>query len=536
MTTRKLVLFIVAIVLLILVIYQSTSGRTARQAAAQMVPVVVAKSDIPPFTILTAAQLMTTTVASGDASDAFRQPDELLGRLTTEELRAGNTLRRAQIIPVAETWDGKLNEMLIFSFYVSTPRIVGGQLRPGHHIDLLGTRPETREQVAQSLWLARDLWVVQVKKTDGSDVLRPEVSLREGAADLTPTPTRAAGLGLAGGLNSARAVEGPANLVMVAVDPETAQMLGDYMGARLFDAWVYVRPAGGQSAGTGRIDGIVFYDQNQDLIQQRNEVGLDNVTITLMTSPPRSVTTASGGLFTFDNIAPGTYTLAQEQPEGYVSLSSSRLNVVIAPGLNRHVVFANVRDGELASLGTKSGQTSAVVAQPAGEPTATPAAPADAAQARYRATLHMSNRQYGPPVIGPFAAGTQEAWVVITFTECPPNTPFRLLAYQIAEGDKNAERANGTWQGGAGTLSLPLKPWTGGEFAAGGYITAIKLGAGDEGGAFVAWSVEASKAMGPTTAPGTTPAEPNYPETGEQAAPGATAEPPTTHFGFAPAR
>ena len=130
--------------------------------------------------------------------------------------------------------------MLIFSFYVPTSRIVGGQLRPGHHIDVLATRGESRDVSAESLWLAENVWVVGVYQASGEDVPRPPVGAPE-VSDESET-TGGGTLGFAQATTGSGAEQGPANLVVVAANRETGKVIGDYFGARLYEAWVYVRP------------------------------------------------------------------------------------------------------------------------------------------------------------------------------------------------------------------------------------------------------------------------------------------------------
>ena len=178
--SRKVILFAIAFLLLIVVIWmQISKPRGPQIAEAETMSVVVASHDIPPYTVLRQEDVRAMQLSPDQGIDSFGGIREPVGLMTTTEFRSGSPIRRSEVLTPDAAW--VQGDMLIFSFYVATDRIVGGQLRPGHHLDLLVTRPETRDQPAESLWLARNLWVVGVYQSSGDEVLRPTVSL--------PTPT-----------------------------------------------------------------------------------------------------------------------------------------------------------------------------------------------------------------------------------------------------------------------------------------------------------------------------------------------------------
>ncbi|MFH1084462.1 MAG: SdrD B-like domain-containing protein [Chloroflexota bacterium] len=528
MSSRKTILFVIAAILLIVVILMQLGKPRTVQQVENEISVVMASRDIPPYTILSREYLTTGRVKAAEALNSFDRIEEVVGTITTEEVRSRSIVSRSSILPVDQTWS---DDTLIFSFYVPTPRIIGGQLRPGHHIDLLVTRPENRDQVAESLWLGRNLWVVGVYQASGADVPRPTAAVYEAqTTEGQPTPTRATNLGFGGlSLSGGRASEGPANLVVVAAEREMARMIGDYLGARQYDAWLYVRPgASRDGAGTGRIDGVVFSDANRNLIQERGEPGLDGVQITLYdanNTAKKVINTMGGGRLSFDGLAPGTYYVEAQGPTGFVAVSPSKLMLTVAAGQNLHILFAN------APLPAPTPQPTAV---PTAAPQPTPGAATTGPVAPpCQASLLISDREGGPVAPQPFPAGTNQVWAVIGFQGCAENLPYKLTAYDARESEAKGIPYTGALKGANGSVSLKITPWGGAaEFAAGGYAAVLRLGPANVLAGFGTWTVGAATAQ-PPALPG------EFPVTGGEAprgdAPGGdalTSEEPQTRFGF----
>ncbi|MEO0656047.1 MAG: SdrD B-like domain-containing protein [Pseudomonadota bacterium] len=77
--------------------------------------------------------------------------------------------------------------------------------------------------------------------------------------------------------------------------------------------------AGIEDPGTAEIGDRVFIDANGNGVQDAGEVGLDGVTVTLRdsTGNTRTVVTAGGGLYLFDNLDAGDYTVDFSEPDGF---------------------------------------------------------------------------------------------------------------------------------------------------------------------------------------------------------------------------
>ena len=508
MPSRKVILLVIAGALLVFVMIPKKPRITAPPPPPAFG--VVANRDIPPYTMLTENDVRRTQIPRDQAVDTFDQVDSRaseggeftspVGLMTTSEVRAGNVLRRSELLVPDPTWvEG---QMLVYSFYVTTDRIVGGQLRPGHHVDLLVTRPETRNTLAESLWLARNLWVVGVYQASGDEVLRPTVTIQEAMA--TEEPARG-GLTFASGA-SVRSREGPANLVVVATHQGTAKMIGDYLGARLYDPWVYVRP-GRMSPGeafvpSGRIDGLVFEDENEDQVQERDEAGLDDVTITLYTEEgavKSTVKTASGGKFYFDDLEPGVYQVVETDPRGYVSGTTNRQRVELVAGQNVHVFFGDQKEpptptatATATSMPTPT-PTSTATRTPLESGKPTPTSTTYGGPRVCRCSVYMSDREDGPSQTE-FPEHTKEVWVVLSFEDCGPETSYSVHVSSAQAPSEERIVASGMCKDVVGKKSIKVVPLGAAEFEPGVYATFVKIGAEKVVCDYVFWSVGVASA------------------------------------------
>jgi len=535
MSSRRIVLFAIAFILLIVVIINPFPKRqTGLDSEITPIPVMVAARDIPPFTILTEADVRSERLSPDQALNSFGGKLGLVGMMTTTELRSGNVVRRSGVLVPDPQWvEG---EMLIFSFYVPTARIVGGQLRPGHHVDLLVTRAETRDQLPETLWLSENLWVVGVYQASGDDVLRPTVSVQSE----TPEASVATGAFAFASSSAMNARQGPANLVVVAAHRETARMIGDYVGARLYEPWVYVRP-GEMSlesvASMGRIDGLVFDDLSTDQIRQRSEPGIDGVTVNLVTENAElisSVKTVSGGAFFFDDLEPDVYIVEQTDLAGYESVSPNRVRLVVVAGQNLHVQFADVRPA-VESNGNVV--TTSVAPQPtqAIRPTVTATEEAQVIQpgeGTCSCTAYMSDVQGGKEVSN-FGSPSSRVWAVVDLKDCPADTPFSIFVRRGASTEPERLAGGGIWKGGTSPTSVPVEPWHGDAFEPGAYVTYVKVGIDETVCGMALWYVDVahSQSAGAETTPLPDKLPDKLPVTGD-VADDAPPDQPSTGFGF----
>ena len=172
MSTRNWILLAVAIVVVVVAFVVPPQRERTTEEETEMVKVVVAKRDIAPYTVIYPSDLQEQTIPKAYVtSDTYRNWVELRNArlISPVELRRGSPLKQSEILELTEDANWVEGEMLISSFYVPTDRVVGGQLRPGHHIDVLATQPG-RSESSEAFWLARNLWVVGVHQSSGTDI------------------------------------------------------------------------------------------------------------------------------------------------------------------------------------------------------------------------------------------------------------------------------------------------------------------------------------------------------------------------------
>ena len=84
-------------------------------------------------------------------------------------------------------------------------------------------------------------------------------------------------------------------------------------------------------AGSLSIKGMKYYDLNANKVRDEGEPGIPGSDVSLIENGKivRSTKTAEDGTYTFDNVAPGTYTISDPLPEGYVVVTSSTITVTV---------------------------------------------------------------------------------------------------------------------------------------------------------------------------------------------------------------
>ena len=92
----------------------------------------------------------------------------------------------------------------------------------------------------------------------------------------------------------------------------------------------------------GSISGEKFNDLNGDGIQEAGEPGLAGVTLVL--SPGNTTTTSDAtGDFSFTNLGPGTYTVREVEPSGWLQTTSNPASVVMTSGSDiTDLLFGNM--------------------------------------------------------------------------------------------------------------------------------------------------------------------------------------------------
>ncbi|MFZ1828568.1 MAG: SdrD B-like domain-containing protein, partial [Candidatus Competibacteraceae bacterium] len=100
-------------------------------------------------------------------------------------------------------------------------------------------------------------------------------------------------------------------------------------------------PSGGAATANfgdqqqGTISGVVFNDFNGNGVRDRGEPGISGVTIELLDSTGRVIattTTTGDGRYLFTSLNPGTYTVRETDPTGFVSTTPNTGTATVPPG------------------------------------------------------------------------------------------------------------------------------------------------------------------------------------------------------------
>lgn len=115
-----------------------------------------------------------------------------------------------------------------------------------------------------------------------------------------------------------------------------------------------------EPAADGSLSGYVFADANLNGVRDRDssgqplEMGLPNVTVTLFASggaaSPFTVTTGPDGWYEFSSLPPGSYSIEQIQPAGFISTARS-LGTVLPANISSGVASDNLFTGIVLGAG-----------------------------------------------------------------------------------------------------------------------------------------------------------------------------------------
>lgn len=190
------------------------------------------KQDIPSYSVITQDMIEEHEVSAVEAKNA-PSASEVVGRMTTRNISKGQMVTElSALTPEQVRYVSDLG-LEIISFPARFDEVIGGQLKPGHRINVYAYRGErgtagTFGKPPEVRLIANDIAVVDVRTRAG-----------DASARLAPTVTPGAARGgLFGAVGASDTRQDPGSVVTVAVAPEMAYLLVDTLGAQSFDAWV----------------------------------------------------------------------------------------------------------------------------------------------------------------------------------------------------------------------------------------------------------------------------------------------------------
>jgi len=186
--------------------------------------VVVAEQDIETYTIISdRTRLSLKERPVEEAASAYRLVEEAIGKIATRHIGKGEVISRDAAVPIEEFRYVKDMGLEIISFPADFNKMIGGQLKSGHRINIYGYQGERGDKPPETTLIADHIWVVDVRAVSGEEAGVPTPEAEEGPLGLR-------------GLAEERAM--PASIVTVAVEPEVALAIIQALGAEGFRAWV----------------------------------------------------------------------------------------------------------------------------------------------------------------------------------------------------------------------------------------------------------------------------------------------------------
>lgn len=210
------------------------------------VKVLAAAQDIDTYQVVTLDMVeeVTRTLATGvyTLTQVWNEPEIVATEgmtkiilFTTRPVKQGEILRKQNnVLPIEEARYAPLR-LEVASFPVDINETVGGQVKPGHRINIYGYIEERPGHLAPPVQLiAEKIWVVDVR-TAQADVVAPTPA----PATTPQAPAGAFGINIGGGTVTTRE---PEATITVAADPETIWRILEALVAQGFKAWVTLSP------------------------------------------------------------------------------------------------------------------------------------------------------------------------------------------------------------------------------------------------------------------------------------------------------
>jgi len=203
------------------------------QITINLVPVVVARQDIEPYSIISPSQvaLGSTEIPETLAKDYYENPEEVAGFMTTRFIKAGQQISREDAKPIEKVRYVEDMRLEVVSFPATFSEMVAGQVKPGHRINVYGYREESgKDNPGEAILVAGNVWVVDVRTATGEEVKQEAEQTNQEGGGLFGVP----GVGT---------LSQPASVVAVAAPPEVVQDIIYAFGAKGYEAWVTLAPS-----------------------------------------------------------------------------------------------------------------------------------------------------------------------------------------------------------------------------------------------------------------------------------------------------
>jgi hypothetical protein len=204
---------------------------------------VIPEPEAPPRKVVVAAEsaetyaIVSTEVVTREERDVPAQAitDPAPGTIFISKgpVKAGQALTHENAASVGSEWRPASMDFEILSFPAAFDKMVAGQIRSGHRINVYGYHREENVEKPPVRLIAGNVWVVDARTARGFEARVPTVTPTPG-----PEDERARDGGGIFGAGAGGEESVPASVITVAAEPEVIWRIVDALGAQAYQAWV----------------------------------------------------------------------------------------------------------------------------------------------------------------------------------------------------------------------------------------------------------------------------------------------------------
>jgi hypothetical protein len=219
-------------VLIVFGLFMAIADLLSGPAVVEEVRVAYAARPIPPYTVIVPSMLEEGTLPEEEASDvgAWRF-DQVAGKMSTTQIDARSLLTGAEVQPIEVVRKTKDLNLEVLSFAATIDKALAGQIKAGSLVNIYGFKTGSgEEKPAETVLIASNVWVVDVRQGSGELAPRAVESARE---ELGDQPS-------------------PGTVLTVAAEPPVVWRIIDAVGANEYGPWVSLAAAEAPLTGTPR--------------------------------------------------------------------------------------------------------------------------------------------------------------------------------------------------------------------------------------------------------------------------------------------
>jgi hypothetical protein len=245
--------FVIAFISLLVALAAGWFAETEYQAVVATTELVVPAVEIPADTVVSAEMFKTRSFPAPMADeDVYVTLEQVAGKITTATLEPDELVYHKQLVSVSAFRYTDDERLEIVSFPIKPEQAVGGQIKPGQHINIyrivLQSPPNQTAMASPdpNAWLAEpgaavqvlepNVLVADVRSTQGSPIAAAPAVASPGS-DLTSYQASQ---------SSSAASSRPLTILTVAVPPEVAKdilrLVGESQIASRYLLWVSLSP------------------------------------------------------------------------------------------------------------------------------------------------------------------------------------------------------------------------------------------------------------------------------------------------------